>query len=124
MDINIAKRRARVAAYGRLSPETASDYTLVALSTASARDLRSVLFAFEGMSLTRALSIIEAHHFAERMVGAGRSLHRVAFVISDQCNAIMQHMVTVASNRGLESAAFGVEAEALAWLDGPASGRD
>ncbi len=107
-------------AFGRVTPESAMDLTLVALTAARARRLRTLLFAFERLSLTRQLSILEAHSLAERMAHAGRGVVRTAFVIGEECTAVVRHLATTAANRGLEVAAFAAEADARAWLDGAA----
>ncbi len=117
MEIDIEKERGCVTAFGRVTPESAIDLTLVALTAARARRLRTLLFAFERLALTRKLSILEAHSLAERMVHAGRGVARTAFVISEDCAAVARHLATTAVNRGLDVAAFAGRAEALAWLD-------
>jgi hypothetical protein len=121
VDIDIEKQRGWVSAFGRITPESAMDLTLVALTAARARRLRTLLFAFERLALTRPLSILEAHSFAERMAQTGRGVARTAFVINTECAAVTRHLATAAANRGLEAAAFVAQADALAWLDAAAS---
>jgi hypothetical protein len=118
VEIDLEKERGNVTAFGRVTPESAIDVVLVALTAARSRRLRTMLFAFEALVLTRDLSILEAHTIAERMAHAGRGLSRAAFVIRDECTAIVAHMATTAANRGLDAAVFRAQADALAWLDG------
>ena len=117
MQIDPTKERGSVSVFGRVSPESATDVMLAALTAARARRLRTVLFAFERLALSRELSILEAHAVAERLAHAGRGLLRAAFVIREECAAIGAHMATTAANRGLEAAVFRREADAVAWLD-------
>ena len=121
VEIDANKARGCVSAFGRVTPESAMDLTLVALTAARARRLRTLLFEFDRLALTRELSILEAHALAERMAQAGRGVARTAFVISDHCTAVVRHLATAAANRGLEVAAFAALADALVWLDAAGS---
>lgn len=120
MDIDMDKGRGYVTAFGRVTPESAIDFTLVALTAGRARGLRTLLFAFDRLALTRKISVLEAHALADRMAHAGRGVARTAFVVRDECAMVLRHLATAAANRGLEVAAFGAEVEAVAWLDAAA----
>lgn len=117
VQIDKDKERARVAQSGRMTPESATQVLIAALRTAREHKLRTVLLAFERLTLTRRLSVLEAHAIAEHMAEAGRGMRRVAFLLRDECSASIGHLSLAAGNRGLPVAAFAVEAEALAWLD-------
>lgn len=117
MDIDIGKGRARVEAYGRLRPESAVDFALVALMAARARGLRTLLFAFDNLRLTRPLSAMEGRCIAVRLAQAGRGIARAAFVVPADCEWGVEQMTAAATSRGLTAAAFCVEAHAQAWLD-------
>ena len=117
VDIDVDKGRGYVTAFGRVTPESAIDLMLVALTAARARRLRTLLFAFDRLALTREISILEAHSLADRMARAGRGISRTAFVIRDECAAALRHLATAATNRGFEVAAFAAEIEAVTWLD-------
>ena len=117
MQIDPQNERGSVSVLGRVTPESATDVMLAALTAARARQLRTILFAFQELVLTRELSILEAHAVAERLAHAGRGVSRAAFVIRDECRTVGGHIATTVANRGLEAAVFGSPAAALAWLD-------
>jgi hypothetical protein len=118
MQIDKENRRGRFAANGRLLPEEAAELAAGALAAARAEELRSLIVNFKDLSLTRRLSVAECYRVGESLARAGAGLAKVAFVVRPECIESHAFVFTVATNRGLRTAAFRFESEALAWVQG------
>jgi len=116
MDIDREEGQARVSAAGRLAPAEAVGLAAVALSTAQAERLSTVLVDFRDVALVRALSTTECYWVGDDLARAGRGLGKVAVVASEDCIQTHRFVFTVARNRGLLIAPFADEGEALRWL--------
>ena len=116
MKIDRETRSGRFAANGRLLPEEAAELAAGALAAASAEELRSLILNFKDLSLTRRLSVAECYRVGESLARAGAGLAKVAFVVRPECIEPHAFVFTVAANRGLRTAAFGFESEAVAWV--------
>ncbi len=116
MKIDRQNRSGRFAANGRLLPEEAAELAAGALAAASAEELRSLILNFRDLSLTRRLGVAECYRIGESLARAGAGLAKVAFVLRPECIEPHAFVFTVAANRGLRTAAFGFESEAVAWV--------
>ena len=116
MQIDAKNRRGRFAANGRLLPEEAAEIASAALAAACAEELRTLVLNFSDLTLTRRLTVAECYRVGESLARAGAGLAKVAFVARAECIEPHAFLFTVAANRGLRTAAFRFESEALTWL--------
>ncbi len=88
-----------------------------AIETASAESLHTLLVDFNGLWLTRRLSVVDCYEIGRRLARAGARLVRVAFILRDDCAQEHQLLFDAACNRGLRAAVFADESAALRWLE-------
>lgn len=120
MKIDHEKRRGQFAIEGEFAPEEAIELAVSALNAALAERLKTLLVDVQRAKSTCRLSVTQSYDLGGRLAAAGRGLHRVAFLLREECMPLHAFLFTVAENRGLCAAAFVDEAQALGWLAGTA----